>query len=55
MLATFITFPTDFATSTLNIAGIMVSDLSPVLLITVGVTLGVVVVAILISILTHHK
>jgi len=55
MLGAFIVFPDDFASSTLHIAGDMVSDLSPVLLITTGVVLGVVVVAILISILTHHK
>jgi hypothetical protein len=53
MLGTFITLDNGFATTTLGTGGTIVSDLSPILTVVIGVLLGVVVIAILIKSL--HK
>jgi len=49
-----IVFPTNFASSTLDITGQLVTDFLPLILIVSGVILAVVVVVILISVLMHH-
>lgn len=55
IFVTFITLPDNIATSTLNISGGLISDLSPVWMMIVGVLVAVVVVTIIISALHPHK
>jgi len=54
LLGTFITLPSDFASSTLMVAGGLVGDLSPLTITVVGVLLAVTVVAVLIRVFTKH-
>ena len=53
LLGTFITLDSGFATTTLGTGGAIVSDLSPILTVVIGVLLGVTIVAILIA--SFHK
>jgi hypothetical protein len=52
-MLTFITLPNDFASSTLGVAGGLISDLSPYLTLILGVLLTVTIVAVLIRVLLH--
>lgn len=49
----YITFPSDFATSTLTIAGSLISDLSPYLSLVLGVLITALAVVVIIRAL--HK
>lgn len=54
MLFTFITIPTDFASSTLaGVSGPLVTDLLPIIATVLGVLLAVIVVVLLIRALQH--
>jgi hypothetical protein len=53
LLGTFITLDSGFATTTLTTGGSIVSDLSPILTVVIGVLLGVTIVALLIG--SFHK
>lgn len=48
---TFITFPTDFASSTLSVMGYLVSDFSTPITLILGVSLGVLAIGWLIFML----
>lgn len=50
----FFTLPNDFASSTLNVSGGMITDLSPLLTLVIGVLLAVTVTAVLIKVLVKH-
>lgn len=54
MLSTFIDLPDDVATSTLQISGGLISDLSPVWKVILAVILFGVVLAFLIGSFRHH-
>jgi len=54
LYGTFIELPDDIASSTLHVSGGLVSDLSPVWTMVVGVILAVLVVGALVSLLRHH-
>lgn len=54
MLGVLINFGDNFATSTLEVSGTIIGDLSPYLVLILGVILAVVIVSVLIrSILKH--
>jgi len=53
MLGTFITLDSSFATTTLDITGSIVSDLSPILTLVIGVLLALLAVVFLIRALHH--
>lgn len=55
MLGTFITLDNGFATTTLTTGGTIVSDLSPILTVVIGVLLGVTIVALLIGAFHKHN
>jgi len=55
MYGTFITLPTDFASSTLSIAGPLISDLSPYTTLILGVGLALLAIAVLAGIFFHHR
>lgn len=53
-MLTLINFGSDFATSTLGIAGNLLSDLSPYITLVLGVLLAMIVLAFIIRALIHR-
>lgn len=54
MLATFFDLGSNFATSTASIAGNLITDLSPILLIVVGFGVGILVIVVLLRVIMHR-
>lgn len=54
LLSTFITMPSDLATSTLAISGGLVSDTSPAWLLILGVLLFTLIIAALLGVFRSH-
>lgn len=54
LYGTIITFPADFASSTLSITNSAATDFVPLLTLVIGLILAVLAVVLLIRVFTHH-